>query len=85
VLLVSFFINLPLVQTSGAIAPIESMPAFFRLLSLANPLRHYITIVRGILLKGVGLEVLWPHVLALAIFIPVLLTISVRRFRAQLG
>jgi ABC-2 type transport system permease protein len=85
VLLVSFFINLPLVQTSGAIAPIESMPAFFRWLSLANPLRHYIAIVRGILLKGVGLEVLWPHVLTLLIFIPVLLTISVRRFRAQLG
>jgi ABC-2 type transport system permease protein len=85
VLLSSFFINLPMVQTSGAIAPIESMPPFFQLLSLANPLRHYIAIVRGMLLKGVGLEALWPHVLALAVMAPLLLGVSVRRFRAQLG
>jgi ABC-2 type transport system permease protein len=84
VLLTSFFINLPMVQTSGAIAPIDSMPPFFQMLSLLNPLRHYITIVRGILLKGVGLEALWPHVLALCLFVPLLLTISVRRFRSQL-
>ena len=85
VLLTSFFINLPMVQTSGAIAPIESMPPFFQTLSILNPLRHYIAIVRGILLKGVGLEALWPHVLALLLFAPLLLTISVRRFRSQLG
>ncbi len=58
VLLTSFFINLPIVQTSGAISPIEAMPPFFQVLSLLNPLRHYITIVGGILLKGVGLDVL---------------------------
>jgi ABC-2 type transport system permease protein len=85
VLLTSFFINLPMVQTSGAIAPIESMPPFFQALSILNPLRHYIAIVRGMMLKGVGLEALWPHVLALALFAPLLLTISVRRFRSQLG
>jgi ABC-2 type transport system permease protein len=87
VLLTSFFINLPMVQTSGAIAPIESMPTFFQALSVFNPLRHYIAIARGILLKGVGLEALWPHALALALLLaaPLLLVISVRRFRSQLG
>ncbi len=85
VMLTSFFINLPMVQTSGAIAPIDSMPPFFQVLSILNPLRHYIAIVRGMMLKGVGLEALWPHVLALALFAPLLLTISVRRFRSQLG
>jgi ABC-2 type transport system permease protein len=85
VVLTAFFINLPMVQTSGAIAPIESMPKFFQIVSLINPLRHYIAIVRGILLKGVGLEALWMHVLALVIFATVLMTISVNKFRSQLS
>ncbi|WP_026734247.1 ABC transporter permease [Fischerella sp. PCC 9605] len=85
VVLTSFFINMPLVQTSGAIAPIEAMPPFFQVLSLLNPLRHYITIVRGILLKGVGIDVLWMNVLALVGFAVVLMTISVKRFRSQLS
>jgi ABC-2 type transport system permease protein len=85
VVLTSFFINLPLIQTSGAIAPIESMPAFFRYLSLLNPLRHYVAIARGFLLKGVGVLELWPNVLALFVFAVVLLTVSVRQFRNQLN
>lgn len=85
VVLMSFFINLPMVQTSGAIAPIEAMPPLFQTLSLLNPLRHYITIVRGILLKGVGIEVLWMHVLALIGFAVVLMSISIRKFRNQLS
>jgi ABC-2 type transport system permease protein len=83
VVLTSFFINLPLIQLSGAIAPVESMPTFFRYVSVLNPLRHYIAITRGILLKGVGLEILWPHAIALAIFALVLLGISINRFQAQ--
>ncbi|GAC1459219.1 MAG: ABC transporter permease [Chamaesiphon sp.] len=85
VVLTSFFINLPLIQLSGAIAPIESMPIFFQYLSLLNPLRHFVTIARGILLKGVGLSILWPNVLALGVFVVVLLTISINRFRSQLS
>lgn len=85
VVLTSFFINLPMVQTSGAIAPIEAMPPFFQVLSLLNPLRHYIAIVRGILLKGVGLDVLWMNVLVLVAFAVVLLTISISKFRSQLS
>lgn len=85
VILISFFINLPVIQLSGAIAPIESMPKFFQDLSWFNPLRHFVTITRGLLLKGVGIEVLWPNVLMLAIFAVVLLTISINRFRSQLS
>lgn len=85
VVLTSFFINLPLIQLSGAIAPIESMPIFFQYLSLLNPLRHFVAISRGILLKGVGIDILFPHVLALAAFVVVLLTISINRFRSQLS
>ncbi|MFQ3614473.1 MAG: ABC transporter permease [Cyanobacteriota bacterium] len=83
--LTSFFINLPIIQLSGAIAPIESMPVFFQYCALLDPLRHFITIVRGILLKGIGLDVLWPHALALLGFAVVIMAVSVDRFRQQLG
>jgi ABC-2 type transport system permease protein len=85
VVLSTFFINLPMIQTSGAIAPIETMPTFFKIFSWFNPLRHYIAIVRGILLKGVGLAELWPHVIMLVIFGGTLLAISSHQFRRQLS
>ena len=85
VVLTSFFFNVPLIQLSGAIAPIESMPTFFRVLSFLNPLRHYVTIARSLILKGVGLEVLMPEVLALVSFTVLLLGLSINRFRAQLN
>jgi ABC-2 type transport system permease protein len=80
----SFFINLPLIQISGAIAPVESMPNFMRYLSLFNPVTHYVVIVRGIMLRGVGLEVLWQNAIALLFFAVIILSISVNRFRRQL-
>jgi len=84
-MLISFFVNLPVIQLSGAIAPLESMPVFFQRLSLLNPLRYYIECLKGILLKGVGLEVLWFQILVLFCFAFVLLTISAARFRKQLA
>lgn len=85
VVLTSFFINLPLIQTSGAIAPIESMPAFFRYVSLINPLRHYVAISRGFLLKGIGVVELWQNILALGLFAVLLLFLSTQQFKRQLG
>ncbi len=85
VVLTSFFVNLPMIQLSGAISPIESMPPLLRYLSLLNPLRHYVEIMRGLLLKGVGLNVLWPNALALGLFATALLAISINRFRTQLS
>jgi ABC-2 type transport system permease protein len=84
-MLISFFITMPVIQLSGALAPLESMPEFFRNLSMLNPLRYYIVCVKGVLLKGVGLDVLWPHVLVLFCFAFVLLTLSASRFRKQLA
>lgn len=84
VILTGIFINLPLVILSGAITPIESMPQFFQYLTLLNPLRHYVIIIRGILMKGVGLETLWTETAALMIFAVLLLSISSYRFRSQL-
>lgn len=83
-LLTSFFVNLPVIQLSGAISPLESMPPFFQWLSLLDPLRYYCSCVRAILLKGAGLEEIWRDVLVLALFAIVLLWQSSTRFREQL-
>jgi len=85
VVLISFFFNVPLIQLSGAIAPIKSMPPFFRALSFFDPLRHYVTIARSLILKGVGWSVLLPEVGALVVFAVVLLGVSISRFRAQIN
>jgi ABC-2 type transport system permease protein len=85
VILTSFFFNVPIIQLSGAIAPIESMPPTFQVLSFFDPLRHYVEIARSLILKGVGLEVVWPHAIALFIFATLLLTLSINRFRSQLN
>jgi ABC-2 type transport system permease protein len=84
-ILISFFINLPLIQFSGATSPIESMPDLFRLLSFLDPLKYYIQCIRSILLKGGGLDVIWRDVLVLALFATVLLLSSAARFRKQLS
>jgi len=83
--LTAFFINPPLVILSGATSPISSMPTFVQGLTYLDPLRYFIEVCRGMLLKGVGLETLWPQVLILLIFATVLMTLSVRQFRNQLN
>ena len=80
----SFFVSLPLTLLSGVFSPIETMPVFFQYISLFNPVRHYATIIRGILVKGVGLEVLWVNAIALILFATILLSISISKFRCQL-
>lgn len=50
-----------------------------------DPLRYFIEVCRGILLKGVGIETLWRQVLILLVFATVLMTLSIRQFRRQLG
>ncbi|MDZ8226288.1 MULTISPECIES: ABC transporter permease [unclassified Nostoc] len=83
--LISFAVNVPLGLLSGTITPIESMPSLFQYLSLLNPLRHYVLIVRGLLLKGVNLDVLWPNAISLLFFAVLLLLISIHKFRTQLN
>ena len=83
--LMSFFVNPPLASLSGALTPVEAMPHWMQPLTLANPIRHFGIIARGALLKGSGLDALWPNLLALALFTFTLLALSVWRFRKQLG
>jgi ABC-2 type transport system permease protein len=83
--LMAFFINPPLSSLSGSLTPVEAMPQWLQPVTLLNPIRHFSIIVRSCLLKGSGMDTLWPNYLALIGFAAVLLTLSVRRFRKQLG
>ncbi len=83
-ILTSFFINIPLIQLSGALSPVESMPALFQFLSNFDPLRYYVSALRALLLRGVGLEIIWSEVLILAVFAIALISLSASNFRKQL-
>ncbi len=60
-----FFFLLPMVYLSGFIFPIQNMPAWIQGITYLIPLRYFLEIVRGIFVKGIGLEILWPQALAL--------------------
>jgi len=64
----TFFFLTPMLYLSGFIFPIENMPAFIQKITYLVPLRYFIIIVRGIFLKGVGVAVLWPEILALLVW-----------------
>ena len=81
---VSFFFVMPNILLSGFMFPRAAMPALFRWFSLALPLTHYLQVLRGILLKGVGLEATWSQVLILCGFAAGLITLAVRRFHKTL-
>jgi ABC-2 type transport system permease protein len=83
--LMSFFVNPPLASLSGALTPIEAMPHWMQPLTILNPIRHFGIVARSVLLKGSGIEAVWPNLLVLLAFTVVLLSLSVMRFRKQLG
>jgi ABC-2 type transport system permease protein len=83
--LTAFFVNPPLSSLSGALNPVEAMPAWLQPLTVLNPIHHFATIARGGMLKGSGITTLWPNVLALLAFTLVLGALSIWRFRRQLG
>ncbi len=80
-----FLFFFPANLLSGFIFPIQNMPTFIRYITILNPLRYFMVILRGIFLKGVGLAVLWPQILALLIMGIAILTISSLRFHKSLG
>lgn len=83
--LTSFFVNPPLATLSGALTPVEAMPHWLQPVTVLNPIYHFGVIARAALLKGTGLDTLWPHFAALSLFATVLVSLSVWRFRKQLG
>ncbi|MDI6717326.1 MAG: ABC transporter permease [Actinomycetota bacterium] len=79
----AWFLNMPAVMLSGFIFPIENMPKVIQLVTYVVPLRYFLVIVRGIFLKGVGLEALWEQVLMLSILGLLIFSISIFRFQKR--
>jgi ABC-2 type transport system permease protein len=76
---------LPSIILSGMIFPIENMPLPLRTISRLIPSRYLVHGLRGILLKGNGLEVLWPDLLAMAIFAVAILGLATARFKRRVA
>jgi ABC-2 type transport system permease protein len=74
-----FFFLIPMMYLSGFIFPIENMPPVIQAITRIIPLRYFLEIVRGIFLKGVGLDVLWPQVAALGAIGVAVLALAVWR------
>jgi ABC-2 type transport system permease protein len=81
----SFFFLLPNVLLSGFMFPREAMPEAARWIGLALPLTYFLQIIRGIVLKGVGLREMWPQTLALVGFAILFFTFATMRFRKTLA
>jgi len=76
--------NLPMIFLSGFFFPIAAMPRFLQIVSYAIPLRYYLTIIRSLLIKGVGLAAIQSEVIALIIFGVVIMGAASLRFRKRL-
>jgi ABC-2 type transport system permease protein len=84
-MMTTFFFFMPAVLLSGFMFPIANMPRVVQWLTYLNPFRYFLVIIRGIFLKGVGVAVLWPQMLALAAIGAVTLALAARRFRKTLA
>lgn len=80
----AFLFNMPAIMFSGFSFPIASMPEPLQWLSYINPLRYFLIILRGLYLKGVGLDILWEQMAAMSAIGLVMLTVSVFRFHKAL-
>jgi len=81
----TFFFYFPAVLLSGFMFPIANMPRIIQWLTYLNPLRYFLIIIRGIFLKGVGPDVLWPQMAALVLMGVAALWLASRRFNKTLA
>ena len=79
-----FLLMIPFIYLSGLMFPIENMPPFIQGITYAIPLRYYVPVIRGVFLKGSGLDVLWPEGLILCAFAAGIVTLASLRFRKRL-
>ena len=80
----SFFFFLPSILLSGFMFPFRGMPVWAQYIGSALPLTHYLRLVRGVMLKGIGPSQAWQHVWPIAAFLVVVLLIGVKRYRQTL-
>jgi ABC-2 type transport system permease protein len=80
----SFLFFMPAMMLSGFAFPIRNMPLLVQYLTYLDPLRYFIQIVRGIFLKGTGIQFLWPQIAAMAALGATIFSLSVLRFHKRL-
>ncbi|MFA4993254.1 MAG: ABC transporter permease [Candidatus Omnitrophota bacterium] len=80
-----FLFYMPTFLLSGFAYPIANMPQAIQWFTLINPMRYYLTIIRGIFLKGVGMDILWVNFLTLLVFGIFVITMSTLRFRKKIA
>jgi ABC-2 type transport system permease protein len=75
---------LPSLMLSGMIFPIANMPPIIQVFSFLVPARYFISISRGIFLKGIGLTYLWPDIAMLTVFTLLLMWFCIRSFKKRI-
>jgi ABC-2 type transport system permease protein len=80
----TFFFAMPAFILSGFAFPLENMPEWLQNITYINPLRYFLVIIRGVFLKGNGLDILWPQMVALIILGGLMILLSSLRFQKRL-
>jgi ABC-2 type transport system permease protein len=80
----TLFFAMPAFMLSGFAFPIENMPEWVQYITIINPLRYFLVIIRGVFLKGVGVDILWPQMVALALLGGTMILLSSLRFQKRL-
>lgn len=83
-MMTTFFFFFPAMLLSGFVYPIANMPEVVQWLTLLNPLRYFLIIIRGVFLKGVGFDILWPQIAALLALGLIVIGFAVSRFHKTL-
>lgn len=84
-MMTTFFFFFPAMLLSGFVYPIASMPLVVQWMTWLNPLRYFMVIIRGVFLKGVGLDILWPQMAALLAIGLGVMTFAITRFKKTLA
>jgi ABC-2 type transport system permease protein len=80
-----FLFYFPTILLSGFAYPVANMPQWVQVMTIVNPLKYYLIILRSLFLKGVGISVLWDEILVLLVMGVVVITASSLRFRKNIG
>ncbi|MCX7816792.1 MAG: ABC transporter permease [Syntrophales bacterium] len=83
-MMTTFFFIQPSLLLSGFIFPIANMPIVVQWITYINPFRYILVIIRGVFLKGIGMDILWPQFLALGVLSTFFLTAATIRFKKRL-
>jgi ABC-2 type transport system permease protein len=84
-MMATFLFFAPAVLLSGLMFPIENMPLAVQYGTYLNPLRYFLVIIRGVFLKGNGIDILWPQMLELFVLGITLMALSSLRFKKRLA